>query len=176
MRRLLIAGIVLLPAVLLVAVFARPVSVSGPPFQVTSAIADYVQYRASHSLPTSGIQRIVPASRPGYFTPQMSRATFGNSVYFQTDHRPTVRRIPATATPWMGEGWSASGKPLPFPPVALWCVRLKPAQGLSLDIVYVAQHEDDYKVEWIVHEPIAETVHELEANLATLGCDEVESP
>ena len=176
MRRLLIIGVVVLPAVLLVAVFALPASPSGLPHQVTTAVYAYLDYRASPSQPMLGVQQIIPASRPWSFTRQMSKATFGNSVYFKTDYRSTGRGIPAAVTSWPGEGSLVGGRSLPFPPTALWCVRLQPTEDAHPDIVYVAQHEDDYKADWIVHIPAAQTTQELEASLATLGCNEVESP
>ena len=176
MRRLLIIGVVVLPAVLLVAVFALPASPSELPHQVTTAVYAYLDFRASPSQPMLGVQQIIPASRPWSFTRQMSKATFGNSVYFKTDYRSIVQGLSASATPWPGEGSSVGGRSLPFPPAALWCVWLQPTEGAYPSIVYVAQHEDDYKADWIVHIPAAQTTQELEASLATLGCNEVESP
>ncbi len=171
MKRYLMIVLAVLPATLLITIVAL-----GTPGilgthtptthdQVSSAIDSYLQYRAPKSRSINSIQRLVPAGLPGKFTPQMSKATFGNGNYFKSEFHSTS--IPLM---WLGQ------KPLPYPPAAVWCVRLRPAGHLYPEIVFVAEHEDDYHMEWIVHDPAAENSTELAAELATLGCSEVEQP
>jgi hypothetical protein len=155
MKRYLMIVLAVLPATLLITIVAL-----GTPGilgthtptthdQVSSAIDSYLQYRA-------------PKSRS---INSMSKATFGNGNYFKSEFHSTS--IPLM---WLGQ------KPLPYPPAAVWCVRLRPAGHLYPEIVFVAEHEDDYHMEWIVHDPAAENSTELAAELATLGCSEVEQP
>lgn len=164
MKRALMVGIIILPAALLIAVVVLTTPASATHDQVTVAINNYLQYRAPRSISIGGIQRLVPAVFPGRFTPQMSQDTFGGGNYFKSDFHPT--NIPLNYL---------SQKPLPYPPSAVWCIRLRPADNLHPEIVFVALHEDDYHTEWIVHDPAA-TGQELNANLVTLGCSEIESP
>ena len=175
MSRLSRIALAVLPSTIVTAALALPAFKPGRPDQVKTAIFNYLHYRTSVSQQTSSVQQIIVAAQPGYFTPQISKATFGHSVYFQTSHQYPTRGGPATATPWPGE-LPSTGKglrPLPFPPAAVWCVLLRSAGQATPDAVFVAQHQDDYKADWIVHEPTAETASELQASLSSVGCDVV---
>ncbi|HZY45026.1 MAG TPA: hypothetical protein VFF70_09785 [Anaerolineae bacterium] len=174
MKRSLMIGLAILPAAVLIAIatLGTPgilgVHVPTTQDQVSSAIDSYLQYRAPRARSINSIQQLIPASLPGNFTSRMSKATFGNGNYFKSDFHST--HIPVM---WLGQ------KPLPYPPTDVWCARLLPS-GNSYnsypDIVFIAQHEDDYHAEWIVHDPATETRQQLTADLAALGCSEVEQP
>jgi hypothetical protein len=165
MKRLLIIGTIMLPALVLMAFVIQSTPATGTRDQVTRLLDSYLQSRAPNAAPRSSnsIQRLVPADSPGNFTAQMSKSTFGNGNYFKSNFHSIT-----TPVEWLGQ------KPLPYPPVAVWCVRLQPTDDHYPAIVFVVQHEDDYHAEWIVHDPAAGTASVLADNLITLGCSEVE--
>jgi hypothetical protein len=94
-------------------------------------------------------------------------------VYYQTTYRYVVLGLPATATPWPGE-LSSAGKglrPLPFPPIEVWCVQLGQIGQASPGVVLVVLHQDIYNADWILYEPAAGSVAELNAILSRVGCE-----
>ena len=148
----------------------------GPPDKVVTAVYAYLRYWNSLSQPAGAVRQIVHAARPWNLTPQVSKATFGNSVYYQTTYgynTPGGVGSRATATPWPREFSSQRNavRPLPFPPVDVWCVLLRQAGEASPGAVFVAQHQDLYNADWILHEPAAESLPELSAILSSVGCD-----
>jgi hypothetical protein len=58
-----------------------------------------------------------------------------------------------------GEGYAfaahgGGGRPAPFPVNEIWCVTI--GAGARAHTVLLAQHEDMYVAEWLVHEPRTE--------------------
>jgi hypothetical protein len=138
------------------------------------ALNQYIEYRYPLSHPPT-IQRVVPSSLPWNFTAAMSHATFGDSVFFQTTHgyqAQTGINLPGfpTVTPgasnWQSGG---GGRPVPFPPVDVWCILLRD-EDQSSEVVYVAEHQDLYNADWLVHEA-AGSSKETNAALSKIGCD-----
>ena len=165
MKRLLIIGVIVLPAIVLIAIATRSTPATAVRDQVTGLLESYLQYRTPVARSINLIQRLIPATSPGAFMAQMSQSTFGNSNYFKSNFHSIT-----TPTDWFGQ------KPPPYPPTAVWCARLQPMDDLYPTIAFVAFHEDDYHGEWIVHDPAAESAAALADNLASLGCSEVENP
>jgi len=157
MSRLLKIALVLLVPSALVLVVALSVYKPGPPDKVVTAVYGYLRYQESSSQQAGAVQHIVHAARPWNLTPQMSKATFGNSVVYRTT---TNYDAPGGGGP----------RPLPFPPVDVWCVLLRQADKAQR-VVFVAEHHDLYNADWILHEPNAESRPELNAILSSVGCD-----
>ena len=175
MSRLLRIALVMLVPLALVIVVALPAYTPGPPDKVVAAVYNYLRYQESSSQQAGAVQQIVHAARPWNLTPQMSKATFGNSVVYQTTTNydvPGSFGLRATATLWPREFSSQRGglRPLPFPPVDVWCVLLRQADKAQR-VVFVVEHQDIYNADWILHEPNAESRPELSAILSSVGCD-----
>lgn len=171
-RLMRIAIVMLVPAAAVVAI-ALSAYRPGPPGRVELAVYSYLTSLARRG---DTVQQIAHASRPWSFTPQMSRVTFGSRVYYETTYDDQASggwNLPATATPWPNEMPSKSKglRPLPFPPVDLWCVALRRADLTSPIVVFVAQHQDMYVAEWVLHEPPSENAEELRVILSSVGCD-----
>ena len=169
MKRFLVIILVVLPATLLIALVSLGAHPTTTRAQVVGAIRGYLHYRAPEAGSINSIQQLVPASWPRNFTPQMSEATFGYGAYFKSDFRY------ATFSPI----WEGQMKPVPYPPTDVWCARLQPP-GNKVDsyseIIFIAQHEDDYQAEWIVHDASAKSTQQLTADLAAVGCSELMHP
>jgi len=158
-----------------VIVVALPAYTPGPPDKVVAAVYNYLRYQESSSQQAGAVQQIVHAARPWNLTPPMSKATFGSGVYYQTTtsyNVPGSFGLRATATLWPREFSSQRGglRPLPFPPVDVWCVLLRQADKAQR-VVFVVEHQDIYNADWILHEPNAESRPELSAILSSVGCD-----
>lgn len=74
------------------------------------------------------VQTAQRAVHPQALVPALIRRSYGGSYYF-----------------------ADGGRPVPFPPVEVWCVTLAGVD--TARTVFVAQHEDMYVGTWIVHEP-----------------------
>ena len=176
MSRLLRIALVILAPLVLVIVVALSAYKPGPPDKVVTAVHGYLRYQESSSQQAGAVQQIMHAARPWNLTPLMSKATFGNSVVYQTTTNydvPGSFGLRATATPWPREFPSQRHalRPLPFPPVDAWCVLLRQTGDASPGVVFVAQHQDLYNADWILHEPNAESRPELNAIFSSVGCD-----
>jgi hypothetical protein len=165
MKRRLIIGAIILPAMLLIAIATRSTPATAVRDQVTGLLESYLQYRAPDARSINSIQRLVSASLPLNFTAQMSKSTFGNGNYFKSNFHSAT-----TPTDWLDQ------KPLPYPPVAMWCARLQSTDDRYPAIVFVAFHEDDYHGKWIVHDPSAAIATDLDQQLKSLGCGGVDGP
>ncbi|HEY4721252.1 MAG TPA: hypothetical protein VII92_05365 [Anaerolineae bacterium] len=187
MSRILRITLAMLAPAVLVILFAIATYKPGPPGQAEVLVYDYLRYRDSTSQPTTTVQQIVEANRPGNLMPPLSKITFGSGIYWTTiaDTRSSGVTPFPTATPWSSElsaggsipwpGGSLTGgsgrRSLPFPPVEVWCVVVRRAGQTLPGLVFLAQHQDLYYTEWIVHEPTAQTLPELNASLAAVGCN-----
>ena len=181
MRRLLkVAAAIFLPTVLvaLLALSTPQTGQPGLPDQVTLLVDAYLKY---HLQPTQTIRQIISARQPWNFTRQMSGSAVGGSEY--------VLNGPSPATPLPGAqpvvmstlvaSWrfgSTDNKPVPFPPVALWCVLLRSTDDASPHLVYVAQHIGDFSMVWLIHEPAIDLAQDLSAGLASVGCNAGQTP
>ena len=104
---------------------ARP----GLPIAAQNALDDYLAQRepaqGSAALRAETAQ---PAAHPQALVAALIGASYGGSYYF-----------------------ADGGRPVPYPPVEVWCVTLAGANDSRT--VFVAQHEDMYVGTWLVHEP-----------------------
>lgn len=142
----------------------------------------YLRYKNTVGSGEYEIQRTMVASKPWNFSADMSKVTFGESAYYQTDYRygkeppdqDTLDLIP-------GDAPSGSLISIPFPPEKLWCVFIettaRDTEG-SLDgrerpeLVLVALHQDLYNADIIVHEVDAESPElDMEEIVAEIGCE-----
>jgi hypothetical protein len=157
------------------------------PDRVTRVIDAYLEY---HSQPTQTLRQIIPAGQPGNFTHQMSRNAFGGTYrlggpsplpWWATEAPTATPRpdaLPTITGTFAGPGYYVWSKPLPFPPVALWCVLLRSTADAPPDLVYVALHEDayDFTTVLMAHDPALEIARNLSAGLASVGCDAGQTP
>lgn len=179
MKRLFRIALIMLAPTELAAVVLFSTHPPGSPDPVESAVLAYLRYQDVVAQPTGAagsLGQIVSAANPAHFTPQLSQASFSSGTYYQTTHNYQTRRqsgLSATATPWPGELSDAGKKlrPLPYPPVSAWCVRVRASGRPALGVVFVAYHQDLYNAAWVVHEPAAETIGQLRSDLSSLGCD-----
>jgi hypothetical protein len=144
------------------------------------AVEEYVAYRRSTTIPTLTIKQVVEARMPQNFRPDMSKTSFGYSVYHQTQQRydePSDENVwPITVSVWpltmttttvltptrMGY-WG--GRPMPYPPNDLWCAQLSSPNPAAPTVVLAGLHQDMYNAEWIVHE-----VTDPATVLPAIGC------
>lgn len=163
-----------IPILLLIA-FLATVGIAdfepGLPGDARAELNRYLEYQYGRSGIRPAAREIVLASRPGRFTAAMSGASYGDSPYYRTTNHyrgPTAEEQPgATSIHFFSE----SGRPLPYPPVRLWCVLLDLGDLAARRLVLVALHQDLYNADWIVHEAAADGRNaELNAALDTLGC------
>ena len=143
------------------------------PSEAQDALNQYIQHRYSLSQPAT-VQRLVRSSLPGNFSAAMSRATFGDSVFFGTTYNYKVQpvNLPGFPTITLTDDWRSAGgsHPVPFPPIDVWCVALKETEQPAPAVVYVAEHLDLYSADWLVHEPAGES-KEIADALTKIGCD-----
>jgi hypothetical protein len=123
-----------------------------------SAAQAYMRYQATRYAIRLEILAAEEAARPWGFRPGMSSRSFGESTYYQV------------STPYSGVN---GAMPLPMPPVAVWCVRLKVASdtsGPAARFVFVAKHQSLYNADWITHESPGESAQPPAEILAQIGC------
>ena len=155
------------------------------------AVEQYAAYRRSTTIPTLTITQYAQARMPQNFRPDMSRLSFGYSIYYVTDRHygpypsissawpltitttpvPTITTTPvptitATLVPTMTGIWYGGGKPMPYPPNDLWCAQLSSPDPAAPKVVVAGLHQDIYNAEWIVHE-----VTDPETVLSSVGCE-----
>ena len=129
-RTVLLIAVMLVPAVSLLT-FVVLSNASGSP-DVNHAIENYL---AGKQMAGASV-RYERAAHPSALTPQDGVMTHGRSAYFRTSDAPL------------------NDRPLPFPPNTIWCVTAT-APGKELRM-FVAEHQDLYNAEWLVHEPVAD--------------------
>ncbi len=166
--------IVILGMILLIITVNQP-----PSWQ--DELESYLQYKNVSTFGKYEIQRTMTASRPWNFNADISKATFGESAYYQTDFRYS-EESPDQDTLDLIPGGAPSGSlmPLTFPPVKLWCVLIENTIGTenSLDrqehteLVVVALHQDMYNADIIVHETVVELSEiGMEEMVVIIGCE-----
>jgi len=158
MSRFLKFSLALLLPIVIIGTWAIVTYKPGPPGIVEVQVQRYTNYLYSKTHQIAMVQKIVHAGLPTNFQPDMSQTSFGDSPYYRTTNN---YNSPAD--------WGA--RPLPWPPVDLWCVRLQLDVPTSTTVVFVGEHQDIFNADLILHEPAAQTAPELNAMLARVGCD-----
>jgi hypothetical protein len=121
----------------------------------------YLQYKNASGSGKYRIQSINAAVKPWNYYADMSKASYGESAYYQTDFRygqtspdqDTFDHIPSDAQ-------SGSLMPLPFPPDKVWCVTIENSidkesnidRHGKAELVLVALHQDLYNADIVIHE------------------------
>jgi hypothetical protein len=142
------------------------------------AVEQYVAYRQAMNAPTLTIRQYVAARLPQNFHPEMSKQSFGYSIYYETGQKyqsrqaavdvwpVTIAARPVAMTATTILTVTYSGKPIPYPPNDLWCAQLSsPDPAATPTVVLAALHQDMYNAEWIVHE-----VTDPATVLPAIGC------
>ncbi len=124
-------------------------SPGGAPTNWRTTVETYVAWTESSSV----VAGVAPAKHPTNFQDQ-DWPTFGEGKYFPMDvYFQTLKMPQSTAVPTQTFGVARSGgRPLPFPPVALWCVLLESPEGGAQRVIFVGRHEDMFMADWVVHE------------------------
>ena len=111
----------------------------------------YLQCRSKTYTQPLQLGESVQARLPQNFQADMSKASFSNTPYYETDCRFNPDY--------------AGYKPMPYPPNDLWCVKVISADPQAPQAVVVALHQDIYNADWVVHD-----VSDPETVLAAVGC------
>lgn len=161
-----------LPVIAVVVLLLNTRSSSQPDLRQL-AVLSYVAFKNARLAQPLTVGQYVLARMPQNFRADIGGETFGESVYYRTaqryaaDEQP-ILTFPLTATmppPTYTKSNYLPGRPMPYPPTDLWCVQLISSDPATPKAVLVAQHQDMYNAEWIVHE-----VDDLNTVLATVGC------
>lgn len=171
---------VLVPVVIVAGIWLflyRP----GPPDLAQTAVRMYVEYRSGIPVGAFGpAPQYTHATRPGGFKSEMSRASYGSGLYYETDFDYAAPKEPvAWATNTAGQavytstyaGANHGARRLPTTVNDAWCVQVGDIDPMLPKVVLVAEHQDLYNADWIVHEPVAQTADELNQWLADVGCN-----
>ena len=166
--------VILLATTLLIINFNQP-----PDWQ--DELHRYLQYKNTSISGKYMVVSTVKARKPWNFIAEMSLATFGESMYYQTEIHYSKE------TPDLETDSTLSKEPskgnlisLPYPPAEVWCVLLErenqigndlPAKG-SQNIVLVGLHQDLYNTDYIIHEIPKSMQTTTSGEVATtIGCD-----
>ncbi len=133
---------------------------------------DYIAYKEQALAAPVIVQAIDHATKPWDLVKDKSLIVFGNSVYYRTDVSLDQSQ--------------AGARPLPDPPVDVYCILLKvqgpPVAGApASQLVFAGLHRDIYNADWVIHE--VEGPPSSPAALQTIsrvGCDaarlQIETP
>ncbi len=175
-RRILLTLAVLISVTGFAIILAQSLQVTLPP-QAQAVLARYVSSENAVTSRPVIVRQLSHAARPGRFAPAYGAASVSGAFYFRTTRGyrdATTPNSAITATsPLSGITMDGAreGRALPFPPRDLWCVMLAEDGGKGR-VIYLAQHEDWYNAEWIVHEGIGSPGDaDLAAHLREVGCD-----
>lgn len=122
----------------------------GIPAEVRSALNGYLRYQRMAYAQSFTIKEIVRATHPWALTAEMSQASVGNSPFYRTTYNPETAESHNLDTL----------RALPYPPEEVWCAVLG-QRDEPVMIVLVAQHQDLYNADWIVHEPANNSVQSV---------------
>lgn len=164
-RSLLLAFLLSLPVLLILALLAAE---ENRPQAWQAELDRYIVYRQAVVSDTLKTKVVDEGTRPWHFDAIMSRATFGENPFFQTDYGYDGKSL---------EGAPAS---LPYPPQSLWCALVTstgqdasaPHSGATYSVVIIAEHHDLHNVAMVVHE-VADAHIPLAESLAMVGCTKV---
>lgn len=143
MKRLITISVVMAAGLTALVVASAFLLGPGPHAVVQSALDSYARAKLEAEKAPLDVEFISRAAHPERFTRAMSARSYADSLFFQTDaaFRPNAAR-------------ATSGKPLPFPPEDVWCVRLWRANPDRVPhYVFVVKHNDLYNSDWVLHEP-----------------------
>jgi hypothetical protein len=164
----------ILPPLVLVFTLAAIFVISyqpGLPSDAQVELDDYLLYLQGQRGTLSNAVQVNQASQPGQFTADMSRSSYGNSPYYRTTtgyQSPWPQSAAARESAVIQENGD-SRRAIPYPVENLWCVYLD--GGQSLEVVYLALHEDMYNAGWLVHEGLASAADpRTVASLTEIGC------
>jgi hypothetical protein len=138
----------------------------------------YLQYKNFSDSEQYKMKHTIAATKPWNFYANMSKASFGESAYYQTDFRYDVTSPDQDTFDLIpGDAPSGSLMPLPFPPDKVWCVLIEnttdkessfDGQGKA-EMVLVALHQDLYNADIVIHET---DVEPQEFDIAArIGCE-----
>jgi hypothetical protein len=141
----------------------------------------YLRYKNASPSAKYEMKAVVKASKPWNLSADMSKATFGESVYYQTDYRYSVE-LPHQDTLGLIAGNHPNGSlmPLPYPPEKAWCVfgesRINPDNSPdgaeTTSLVLIGLHQDLYNADIIIHETYAGSQDQvIEKILESIGCE-----
>ena len=156
------------PVVLIVLVGVFIASEARLPAGWEAELDEYVEYQNSLSSGTPTVRLVARAAKPWNFTSDMSRAAFGDSIYYRTDYS------------YSGKKRHGGPRPLPFPPEEVWCVLLQrhrnstddSAGEMAYGVVFAGLHLDMYNADWVIHEGAwGVFTAQLMENLSMIGCD-----
>jgi hypothetical protein len=136
-----------------------------PPERARLLLNEYLA-RTRHSGQPARVLQIVPAAYPTGLTGELSAYSLGYGAYYTTlDYvsRPVITVVPTarpfvdappSPTPYTSElmklpGLALYGKPLPYPPTYASCVLIE--RGHRYEVVILAQHQDMYTADWVLH-------------------------
>ncbi len=163
MRRLLGIFIALAVPLAVIGGVALATYRPGLPDMGQQALDSYLNHlrQAGQAATVIGASR---ASLPRNFTADLSGSTYGDGYYFSVIHSDAPAQT--ASSPLAGPSITMTlkitpmvqspgdGRPLPYPPSELWCVRLQPenAAGGPPEVVLVARYGDMFVDAWVVHE------------------------
>jgi hypothetical protein len=111
---------------------------------------------------------------PNRFSDSMSVTNYSEGWYYQTAH--ALLNVVATPTPApistaiIAEiGVEGGKRALIYPPTEAWCVTITQTDNEDRRYLLLAQHQDLYNAEWVVHE-LTTDKDRLAQILAEIGC------
>ena len=172
-RRVALIVAIGLPTLVLVGV-GLAVYRPGLPLGGQNVLGAYLAWRSQRTSADWRAAEIVHADQPTRLQPAWSTLTFSTDPYYLTSADGGVVALKSASTEDPGEshiGPSDSRRPLPFPPLEVWCVSLRSAATQEAETVLVARHQDLYNASWIVHElAVPARADEPSSTLSALGC------
>jgi hypothetical protein len=138
MNNLVKIGLALLLSLTAVGVVLLSNNQSGQPNPRDRALQTYLACRLMTYKQPLQLGESAQGRLPQNFTAAMSKASFGDTPYYQT----TCRHNPD----------NPGVKPLPYPPNDLWCVKVISADPKAPRAIVVALHQDIYNADWVAHE------------------------
>lgn len=159
MQRVIIISVVIAAGLMALVVGAAFLIRPGPHARIQAAVDGYANVQLVRAGTAIEVEFISHALHPERFTRALSVASYSDNTTFDTT---AGFRQPITRT--------TSGKPLPFPPDDLWCVRLwRNKPEVVPHYIFVARHNDLYNAEWVLHEPSSDP-KEARAILDVVQC------
>jgi hypothetical protein len=154
MRRPLIALLAILVPAAIFGLLTYKSYEPGLPRSAQGTLMDYIQIKNTVFHAPIIVQQIRHATRPDNFISQMSVASYGDGIYFNTTYQ---------------FGSYASNHPLPYPPQDLWCAVATGKQGQE-KVILIALHEDLYIAGWTIHEIESDSAS-TSTILKDVGCE-----
>ena len=127
----------------------------GLPLGGQNVLEAYLAWRNQESSADWRAAEIIHAAQPTRLQSIWSTLTFGTDPYYLTSADGGTVALQSASPADPGEsriGPSNSRRPLPYPPLDVWCVSLQSAATQEAEAVLVARHQDLYNASWIVHE------------------------